>query len=188
MGDASFFAGLGQFVLAYSHAERALKFLACQAAGIKDEQQGLAVFGSARVGPLIDTVRRLFEARNANIPADADAMLSQFKAIHSMRDKLLHQGFVWATGHGYVTTNVKDVHHPSRSKTYPVSEADLTDMRADLERIHHDAILYALREFLSGSESRISASLLATGQAKPWRYTPPQPVPLPGKDSSRSPK
>jgi hypothetical protein len=189
---------LGAFIEAFAVAELWVLRALWATAGV-EENIGQAALSGMRSRGAIDLIKRLFETRDKNLPADLELSFNQMNAINSMRDNVVH----WGTSYSgqslfeaqLVVSNEYLAHSPKRKQTYPISAKILDEMREDL-----DTIIAVLRHYTISSwpDSSIKEELLSRDASlvlRPlllvqWKYKSTQPLSKKekGQKGPRAPK
>ncbi|MDP9415511.1 MAG: hypothetical protein M3Q08_15815 [Pseudomonadota bacterium] len=174
---------LGQFVDAYGRTENALShYLSRFVAGCfgSHTEQGLAlakaIIGSQRIGQLSETMKRTMRVakHDAGYQDELAKTLDHLGAIHSIRDRIVHQGAMpeFYEGKWRVrNTNVSQIREAHQEEEIFFTIEDLESMTADLALVQ-----LKIRIALFRRHPGDLAMLQALQQ--PWRYKPSELVPL----------
>ncbi len=171
---AKFCQALGYFIYSYVQAESHLKRVAIHKTGVQ-ENIGRALYASARVKPIIDTLRRIQEGLEVKNHVRLQEAFAQFATITEMRDKLMHQGFHVKQDLTIETTNGY-ISNANNRKTFLVSIDDLQLMSSDLALIQARFSVYGMPP-PSGPDEAVKAYLdaLEPTLSAPFRYKFPSP-------------
>lgn len=135
-----YYAALGRFITAMSHTERQLVELVWKEAGL-DPPEAPALLYGMRVVPAMNTLERLYEARNKPISTGLRNAFAQLATINTARNWVVHWGIEIpamdsaSNFEGIASLMVSNNHlaHSEASvRRLPVSIADLDAMAYDL--------------------------------------------------------
>ena len=161
--ETSYMKSLGSFIDLFSIVENLVKRLMAHFAGV-DEPTALALFSGVRTDQAIANIRRLHQARKAELDPALDAALQQMAVITNFRNDLLHHR-VDFTKTPPVTTNRAVVLSENAVRETVIGPDTLMDAGHDLGRI-----ILILGVFLS--DTRDGADL-EWALSEPWRHKPP---------------
>ncbi len=157
---------LGLFVIQFAGCESVLLMFLSLLLGISKDECN-AVTSGAKVDACSSFIKRVYEARRQEVPADVLRCLTQLGMITKLRNDILHRG---VQPDGTVSSFLRAL--PDRVEIYSVSNETFDRATADLYQIsitlglHHAQIQGAAPEL----------EKLRSFVGKPWQYKPPQPT------------
>ena len=132
-----FLSIFGQFVNQFALTENILFLFLTQLLGISRDE-GAAILSGSKVAACCSSIRRLYEARNRELPTEIEDCLSQLMVINSLRNDILHNG---TTLQGLVSTHVKAM--PAKTATFTITSGSLRAATTDLFKISTVLTLFA---------------------------------------------
>jgi hypothetical protein len=154
---------LGRFVIQFSKAELMVFLFSVDLLGIKKHECN-AITSGAKIDGCIQYIKRIYEARGQEIPANVLECLDKLGPLNKLRNDLVH----WHTdGELTVTNEVRAL--PGRIVTYVISSQILDDAIQDLGKA--TLILSNITAPFDGPDTDLAkAKAVMNG---PWRYKSP---------------
>lgn len=132
---------IGSFIELYAMVEHSLRAVLQHVAGV-DDATALALFSGVKPDKAMNSIRRLYQARNEEMPEALDHALQQFAVITNLRNDLLHHRVDFQHDPP-VTTNRASVINEAAVRETEVNAYTLAHAGEDL-----GVILLALSSFL----------------------------------------
>jgi len=86
-----YYRSLGLYIHLFGLTEAMLRRVLTETVGV-DEPTALAIFSGVRADGISSLIRRCYEARNVELPAELSALLQQFAVLNNLRNDLIHHG------------------------------------------------------------------------------------------------
>jgi hypothetical protein len=132
-----------------------------------------AVLSGLRAEPAISAIRRLYQAREEEVPDDLEAALLQLNVLNKLRNEVAHYGARWNPDGSAFVTNESRVHILEAVSTRPVSEVILKEATID---IGHIGMILAYYE-LNGEPPNLWKDEREIARKRAWLYKSPPPPP-----------
>lgn len=162
-----FRANLGTFIDLYAIVENALRDTLQHVAGV-DNATALAIFSGVKSNRAMSFIRRLYQARGQQIPAELDRVLQQFAVITNLRNDILHHR-VDFENEPPVTSNRATVLNENAVRETEIRPETLARAGEDLGLVL--LVLMAIRT----PDRQQSADDLAWSMREAWKYKPTWP-------------
>ena len=168
---------LGRFVSIYATVEGSIFVLMASLIGISLKDSN-AVLSGAKTDQCISNIKRLYEARETEMPDALVLCLDQIGLINKLRNDILHSG----TKADFTVTNELRA-LPDRIIAYPVSAKLLQNAIMDM-----GTILLVLASFISPEAfptAKVDRTVLLS---RPWRCKRPVPTSTHPESQTKTPK
>lgn len=161
--DQIYYFQLGRFMSQFSKAELMVFLFLTDLLGITKHECN-AITSGAKIDACIKFVKRIYDARSQDIPANVLECFDKLGPLNKLRNDLVH----WHTDSELTVTNeVRAL--PGRVVTYEINSQILDDAIQDLGKA--TLILSNITAPFSGpATDLVKAQAVMNG---PWRYKPP---------------
>lgn len=154
---------LGRFVSQFSKAESMVFLFLADLIGMKKDECS-AVISGAKTVECIGFIKRIYEARGQDVPADVLECLDRLGPLNKFRNDLLH----WGADSKLTVTNALRA-LPDRIISYEVTPQMLKDATLDLAK----ATLILSNIISPVSWSPIEQTMAQIVMTATWQYKPP---------------
>jgi hypothetical protein len=161
-----YYEALGRFIVEFTDAENELYLFLVQQTGL-DIRIANAVISGTKVDSAISFVRRIYAARNSDLPAVVDEILTHLQALNTARNEILHHGTYYDVPVGRFVSNALKSHIPSKVKRWKLTTHLLETMADDAAKAA--TMLRALIDAAQGEPITRNEAL-----RRAWQYKPQQ--------------
>jgi hypothetical protein len=175
-----YWQALGRFIDAFSKLEAQI-FVLLMNKGHVPQNTARAVFSGTRAELALSYLKRIQEGLERDVPAYVERAITQFNAINSARNDIVHYG-ASEDGAFIVSNALKTI--PSRAKEASYGPEIIDAMRADLETISAAFYVWLIDDGHAQGWSKQGRNW-AEVALDPWQYKPPQPANIRQKKRGR---